>query len=621
MTWSPLQLLGISFLGQDGVEPAFLELHEGLNIVCGASDTGKSFLVESIDFLLGASSPLRDIPERSRYDRARLALKPSSNEPFTLERSTGGGGFRKFNELALTTPSQLEPALLGERHSQGNENSLSVFLLSLMQLRDKLLRRNQQGVTRSLSFRDLIKLVIVKENEIIEQKSPIISGQYALKTIERSTFKLLLTGVDDSALVRSQENTEQRQSNAAKLELVDELLSEWRREVNTIGLSRDEAEEQLTLLEDTLSRQKFIFERVQRELSSRLEQRRQAVEIESRISARRSEISSLLSRFYLLKEHYQVDLERLSAIQESGSLFVHLEAVTCPLCGAPPDAQHQDENCDLNIELVVHAAVAEIEKIRKLDVELDQTVTDLRAETEQLQTRFEANRIELNTLNQEIQETVSPAFEETQNSLNNLMERAGEIRHAVELFQRIQEVEAKKEVFLSVEPQESPSRLPQVDLSTSVLDEFSAKVESLLMAWGFPGARRVYFDSETLDFVIDGQRRGNRGKGLRAITHAAVNIGLMEFCQENNLSHPGFVVLDSPLLAYWGPESDEDSLADTDLKNRFYEYLAARHQDSQILVVENEHPPSEIENQIHLTVFTRNSEQGRYGLFPVRDQG
>jgi len=28
------------------------------------------------------------------------------------------------------------------------------------------------------------------------------------------------------------------------------------------------------------------------------------------------------------------------------------------------------------------------------------------------------------------------------------------------------------------------------------------------------------------------------GKGLRAITHATVNIALLEYCQANGLSHP-----------------------------------------------------------------------------------
>ena len=96
-----------------------------------------------------------------------------------------------------------------------------------------------------------------------------------------------------------------------------------------------------------------------------------------------------------------------------------------------------------------------------------------------------------------------------------------------------------------------------------------------------------------------------------------MNIGLLEYCKEKDLPHPGFVVLDSPLLAYWAPEGMEDSLEGSDLKDRFYEYLAANHSDSQVIIVENEHPPAALEKKIGLTVFTKNPHQGRYGFFPA----
>ena len=84
------------------------------------------------------------------------------------------------------------------------------------------------------------------------------------------------------------------------------------------------------------------------------------------------------------------------------------------------------------------------------------------------------------------------------------------------------------------------------------------------------------FDKETTDFVIDGKPRGSRGKGLRAITHAAVTIALLEYCLENDLPHLGFVVLDSPLLAYFKPEGDEDrQLQGTKFKREFL-FLSCR---------------------------------------------
>lgn len=133
----------------------------------------------------------------------------------------------------------------------------------------------------------------------------------------------------------------------------------------------------------------------------------------------------------------------------------------------------------------------------------------------------------------------------------------------------------------------------QSDLSSTTLDEFAVQVGNLLKEWNFPDADHVHFDEQTRDLIISGKRRSSRGKGMRSITHAAFIIGLMEFCLNNELFHPGFVVLDSPLLAYRQPENNEDDLSGTDVQDKFYEYLS-KWNDRQILVIENVNPPASI---------------------------
>ena len=175
--------------------------------------------------------------------------------------------------------------------------------------------------------------------------------------------------------------------------------------------------------------------------------------------------------------------------------------------------------------------------------------------------------------------------------------------------------ERKQELLLDVD---QPSDKHQVafGIPDSVSHTLSLRIEKILRAWNFPGDCRVHFDKLASDFVIDGKPRGSRGKGLRAITHAAVTLGLLEYCQENALPHPGFVVLDSPLLAYFKPEGDEElALQGTDLKERFYDYLVQHHgQNSQVIIIENQHPPLGVQRCLSMTVFTQNPSDGRVGL-------
>ncbi|WP_372557285.1 AAA family ATPase [Acinetobacter pittii] len=58
----------LKFLAYLGVhkKSVILEFDQGLNIIYGASDTGKTFILQTIDFMLGAKE-IRDIPEIKGY--------------------------------------------------------------------------------------------------------------------------------------------------------------------------------------------------------------------------------------------------------------------------------------------------------------------------------------------------------------------------------------------------------------------------------------------------------------------------------------------------------------------------------------------------------------------------
>src|SRR4051812_13430893 len=97
MAFQGLQLRFIRFLGP-AKEPAEFTFTPGLNILWGSSDTGKTFLVQGIDFMLGASK-LRDIPERVGYDRILLGITTAEGKDYTIQRSIDGGRFRLFDGL------------------------------------------------------------------------------------------------------------------------------------------------------------------------------------------------------------------------------------------------------------------------------------------------------------------------------------------------------------------------------------------------------------------------------------------------------------------------------------------------------------------------------------------
>ena len=581
----------------------------GVNVVCGASDTGKSFLAESIDFMLGGSE-LRDIPERTPFGEVQFDLDVNFGEKWRFHRASSGGNFKAKNLI----DEDAETQVLKKDHGHGKIDNMSGFLLDKIGLLGKrIMRSKKKSTTQSLSFRNLARLAIVQEGEIQQTGSPFWGGQYTLKTAELATIKLLLTGIDDSDVV---ETKRVGQDRAKQIELIDELLSDIRREIADVGEQEADLREQVARLDGTIEQRRETLNAIQAQLDSLLAQRRKLVDVRTAIQDRLDEIADLLTRFDLLLEHYAVDIERLTAIQESGAMFAHVESVACPLCGASPEAQKHDAACDGDVEAIVQAASAEIEKIARLKSELQATVIDLKSEAVSQEQELSKKNKEYENVNAQILETAAPTVGEERASFSELIEKRAEVEKGLDLYARMTKLEERKTSLEEDEGEEGSSSAITFGLPDAVAHDFSLRVSNLLKAWDFPGDCLVHFDKETTDFVIDGKSRGSRGKGLRAITHSAVTIALLEYCLENDLPHPGFVVLDSPLLAYFKPEGDEDrQLQGTNLKESFYSYLVNHHStDSQIVIVENQHPPDSVLDGLSMTVFTGNPNEGREGF-------
>lgn len=611
-----LRLRHLSFHGP-ARKSATIAFGAGLNVVYGASNTGKSFIVDTIDFMLGGKGPLRDIPERVGYTQILLAIETLEGHQFTLVRSTEGGAFRLFEGLYSDTLPEDEGTTLADTHSERNDENLSAFLLAKLDLAHKKVRRNKRGDTNSLSFRNLARLVIINEEEIIQQRSPLSDGNYAADTTNTSVFKLLLTGVDDSKLATAQPRTPEEQSRNAQLDLLDQLIESHRRQVRELAGPPDELEAQRERLGDSMRSQGELLAVSEIAFKDAAARRRDIARKVEEGRDRLTEITSLLDRFTLLDAHYRSDTERLRGIEESGSLFGALGAGVCPFCGSAPE-HHRKAECDFDVDKAVAAAQSEIRKIEVRQNELTQTITTLRKEAVSFERRLPVLEGQLASVSSEIDRVVSPNLRQLRTAYRQLADKDGEVREALAIHRGLSDLEQRK---AALERETDPSgdggnSLSEVDLPSTTADKFAGIVLSILKAWHFPDIDRVHFEAKTRDLVINGKNRTSFGKGLRAITQAAFTLSLLQYCKQFETPHPSFVVLDSPLLSYREPEGDGDDLSGTDLNTHFYGFLAALPDDRQVLVIENTDPPSDIQASTQAVKFTKIAGVGRYGFFP-----
>ncbi|TPI10329.1 hypothetical protein FJW06_23590 [Mesorhizobium sp. B4-1-3] len=612
-----LRLRHLSFHGPTR-ELATIPFRPGLNVIHGASNTGKSFIVDAIDFMLGGKGPLRDIPERVGYDLILLAMDTLEGDQFTLVRSTEGGAFRLFEGLYSEKLPVGEGTPLADVHSDRNEENLSAYLLAKLDLAHKRVRRNKRGDTNSLSFRNLARLVIINEEEIIQQRSPLSDGNYTADTTNTSVFKLLLTGVDDSALATAQPRTPEEQSRSAQLDLLDQLIESHRRQVKELAGPPDELEGQRERLGESMRSQGELLAVSETEFKDAAARRRDIARRVEDGRDRLTEITALLERFTLLDAHYRSDTERLRGIEEAGSLFGALGAGICPFCGSAPE-HHRKAECDFDVDKAVVAAQSEIRKIEVRQRELTQTIATLRKEAVSFERRLPVLEEQLATVSGEIDRVVAPNLRQLRTAYRQLADKDGEVREALAIYRGLSDLEQRK-AALEREGEasvDSGNSLADVDLPSTTADKFAGVVLSTLVAWHFPEIDRVHFEAKTRDLVINGKNRTSFGKGLRAITQAAFTVSLLQYCRQFETPHPGFVVLDSPLLSYREPEGDGDDLSGTDLNSHFFKFLAGLPEDRQVLVIENTDPPADIRASEQAVEFTKKEGLGRYGFFPI----
>ncbi|MDP9962990.1 exonuclease VII small subunit [Variovorax paradoxus] len=613
-----IRLRHLAFTGPN-IEPAKLEFGDGLNIVFGASNTGKSFASEAVLFMLGAVSTLPKTDEIKAYDAVWLGLTLGDQGEFTLYRATKGGKLKLFPGLITTHPTGKGEVLSG-KHSAKTTDSVSYRILETLGLQDRWIVRNASGEKEQLPFRVLAKFAVVGEEDIMSKRSPVyVSNSYTERTLDRNLFKLLLTGQDDAATVTVPAEPARITAKAAKLELVDEMLAQLDKELSETPPNRTQVDTQIAELEAGGATTTAELQAAQAMLDDNAAERRVAVDRRQELTAQAAELDITLERFAKLQAVYTSDLDRLHSIEEGGSMLAAMAGRDCPTCGAPPGAQKHQHAAE-EVSMAHTAAAAEGRKIEREQRELAHVVASLNTEALELATSITSLESQIQEFDQRAL-VLRPMEASLRSSFENYNAQRAELGKLIELHLRREKLASLRAEIDAASTKSERDPLP-VGPESTVLFEFSETVKAVLTEWGFPDADKVQFDAKASDITVAGKARDANGKGVRAVLHSAFNVAIAVHCIDKGLPHPGFLVLDTPLLTYREPlkskhgdlSDDEKALKATSLAEKFYKHLASLEEKLQVIVIENSDPPAAIEDLAYIEVFTGLVGDGRYGL-------
>lgn len=607
-----LTLSHLTFTGTNAA-PASVDFSPHVTVIHGPSDTGKSFIVDAIDFVLGAKE-LKEIPEREGYSRVLLGLELPSGERVTLARSVDGGGISLYRADMRVEPSTAPDETLGAKHSAANTKNVSRFLLDQIGLDERQVRKNARNETHMLSFRDLTRLCLIGETDMQAEEAPGLSGNPVNKTKEVSVLKLLLAGEDDSALTAVPSAQEQKRLRGARQEVVERMLSQLESQLQDV----DEPSE-LTTQHGKLNR---TIDGHSTMIGSLTEQRGQLLRehngLQSANSAQRSEYSdaaALRERFALLQKQYESDLARLKMIAEAGNLLGYFRSGTCVFCGAEPASQHLNLDCEGDTTSFGVSVDSETRKTQGL-------LDDLRVTIESLDGRNEVLRLSIRTTSRDVValqkkiEKLDAKMNPEKGNLRDLLAKRSEIEKHLGLYVQVKTLEDM--IRKIADETEAEVATAVAGLSLTAVREFSSEIAKRLTEWDYPSAASVRYDRNELDIIAGDQLRSAHGKGVRAVLHAAFTLALAQYCFDREVPHPGFVVLDSPLVTYRPPDQSAEvgDEPPEGVVRAFYRDIQDNF-DGQVIVMENTDPLDPLGHNALDIRFTKRVDAGRYGFLPA----
>lgn len=603
-------------------DDAYINFGSGANVVSGASDTGKSFLIDCIDFVFGADEWRRLIDEAKPYLQVLIELENEDGDRLTLKRAVSGGDILVYPAPIRTHSEAQHRVAIPKRSGRQVAYDISQAFFEFCGIGTEIrLRKNAGGKTQRLSVRTLLPAFIVGETSIIAEKSPLYGDSGFSNTVSQRMLSYLLTGTDDEDIEPQDDAGIDRNQIEAQLELAKRLHAESAEKVDRQKDLAPGLEKSIDNVEQSIQE---LTSRIDLSKAERRSLQSERLDLISSINKRQTQasaLSELLVRYDLLNERYESDLKRLDFISEGTYYLSALQHAICPYCGQEiKDEPHEHGSSKAEIpEEAYEAAIKEAAKIKGLQTDLSAAIEDLTGRIEELESTLDTERTRLSSIDDQIDRVFIPEQSQSRDQMRLLVDRRltyNSLQDDIDRRDELADLCETLQKTLDDAPKGSQRHWKAID--EVALDGFCNTISTLLKSWSWPGDSHVTFDAKKYDIFVDGKSRQSHGKGVRSVLHAAFTIGLLQYCHENDLPHPGFVVIDSPLTTYkQGEKRSQGDEVDATVEASFWRSLRQIPSEVQIIVLENKEPPTDVSEGLNYHLFAgAEGEPGeRYGFF------
>jgi hypothetical protein len=626
-----------------------VNFNPGVNIIYGDSATGKSSILNLIDYLLGAKTfdLYPEIEAAARY----AALDVTLNEDrYTIRRDIFDAA--KPIEVFACDFDSIEKYALKKYLPNFKENAnfpdagfYSEFLLDALNLNNIKIKEaptKEDSKLVRLSFRDLFKYCYVDQDDLGSKKF-MSSDNYARLTKNREVFKYIFNALDSNISQLEGQISEKSQMRA-KLDKTFTTVSDFLRE-SEFGtfLSLDSEISKIDQEIETLNNQ--VDELNQRQIAdtevySTIKTELVAISMKRKALILNMQEQQLkIERFARLKNDYLNDINKFKSALAANDVIGHItqDIELCPVCDNKLEVDSAKAKFDISSdERMSH----EINVLKKRARETETIAHETKKS-------WELNKEELKILDQAEIEAIKLQEKNTKYlSSPYLVERDMYVARVGELSQKRRDLTSRLKVrnqhnhltqrikSLDLRIEQLSKQLFELRKSapamSDVLSNLADNLKAYLTSVKIKSPTGVSYDEKTfMPELRNIEYAKLTSGGLRTIVGIGYLCSFMEEALTRTMSHPSFLMIDT-VGKYLGKTKEQkystegvekqadqnEAVSDPDKYQNIFEYIiqiaenyGTQNKTCQFILVDNDVPDHIVDKLSGFIVAQFSSEQ------------
>lgn len=397
-----------------GKTDSIIELSNGVNIIYGPSNTGKTYIVKCIDYMFGSEREPIDISTGYQYIKIIVRTQCGT---ITMSRKIGE------NKIEVSSNDNNVPSgKYATKASRTNyDKTINSVWLSLIGINDlHLVISNENYKKQILSWRTFSHMFMLTETKIISEYSAILSGRDTSNTAVIASLIFLLSGQDFAETeTKDTKEIKEAKKNAVKAYINKELFRLSERNQELLAQLKENPNIDIAV----------EIEKIMAEISTNEKRINSSIEENQKILAQLyeknenlSECNVLLNRYDELTTQYDADLKRLNFIVDGEANLNTSFSTHCPFCDGEVVVKKNQNYID--------AAKSDYKKIKLQAKDLESASKELRSEKLSLEQEIGTLMAKKKSIEELIEKELKP-------QVFNLKEKLSTYKDAIECQKEI----------------------------------------------------------------------------------------------------------------------------------------------------------------------------------------